>query len=65
MNAKTYHLVTMVVFGLVALLQFLRMFLGWPVSIGGVAVPMFASTIAFVVAGGLATWAFLLMRKSG
>jgi uncharacterized PurR-regulated membrane protein YhhQ (DUF165 family) len=63
MNDKNYLMATMVVFDLMALLQLLRLFMGWPVNIGGVEVPMLASVVAFVVASALAVWAFVLLRK--
>jgi hypothetical protein len=42
------------VLAVVALLQLLRMVLGWEVEIQGHSMPMWLSLIAFVVAGGLA-----------
>ena len=42
------------VFSLVALGQLLRVLLGWEVMIQGHAIPIWASGIAFGVAGGLA-----------
>jgi hypothetical protein len=53
-----YALVSGSVFGLVALLQAIRAFNQWPVQVGPFAVPIWFSWIAFVVAGGLAIWAF-------
>lgn len=51
---KPFTTVAVVVFGLVALLQLLRVVSGWEVIVNGVAVPIWASGVAFVVAGGLA-----------
>ncbi len=43
-----------------ALLQLLRLALGWPAAIAGLAVPMWLSGLAVLVTGGLAAWAFRL-----
>ncbi|HVE48875.1 MAG TPA: hypothetical protein VNG69_04555 [Casimicrobiaceae bacterium] len=51
---KPFTTVAVLVFGLVALLQLLRFVSGWEVTVAGVAVPIWASGVAFVVAGGLA-----------
>ena len=42
------------VLALVALVQLLRLILGWDVVVHGHAVPMWFSFVALVVAGGLA-----------
>lgn len=39
---------------LIALLQLLRFLLGWEITVQGMAVPLWASAVAFVVAAGLA-----------
>lgn len=51
---KPFTVISIVVFSLVAILQLTRLVLGWEVSINGVAIPLWASGIAFIVAGGLA-----------
>ena len=51
---KPFTVISIVVFSLVAILQAIRVVQGWEVSINGVAIPVWASGIAFVVAGGLA-----------
>ena len=58
---KPFTTVAVVVFSLVALLQLLRVTLGWEVSVGGVIIPYWASLIACVVA---ATLAFMLWRET-
>jgi len=50
-----------VVLGIVAVLQAARFLAGWPVSIGGVVVPVWASA-AFALAAGLL--AVLVWRES-
>ena len=51
---KPFTTIAVVVFSLVALLQLLRVLLGWEVVIEGVHIPIWVSVIAFVVAAGLA-----------
>ena len=58
---KPFTTVAVVVFALVAVLQLLRVVLGWEVTINGVSIPLWASGVAFVVA---ATLAFMLSRES-
>jgi len=53
MNIKTFSLVAGVVFGVVAVIQILRIVMGWDVMIGGWAVPIWFSWIAAPVAGFL------------
>jgi len=44
----------MILFGLIALMHLLRMVYGTEVVVGSMMVPMWASALGFVVAGGLA-----------
>jgi hypothetical protein len=60
MNDKLFHLIAGTVFALVALLQALRIYMGWSVVIGGWSAPMWISWIAIVVAGGLSYFASTL-----
>ena len=53
MNQRTFTIIASAIFGVVALLHVLRIFLGWPAVIGGWTVPMWLSWIGLVVAGGL------------
>jgi hypothetical protein len=54
MDEKRFSLVAGIIFALVALLHLVRIFMEWPVLIGHWSIPMWASWIALVVAGGLA-----------
>jgi hypothetical protein len=54
---KPFTAVAVFVFSLVALLQLLRVTLGWEVTVNGILIPIWASVIACVVA---ATLAFML-----
>ncbi len=51
---KPFTVVAAVVLLLVSLLQLLRLVLGWAITIDGVAIPLWASGVALVVAAGLA-----------
>jgi hypothetical protein len=51
---KPFTHLAVAVFALVALIQLVRVVLGWDVSIAGVAIPAWASVIAFLVAAMLA-----------
>jgi hypothetical protein len=53
MTVKSYCTLAAAVFALIALLQLARAVLGWPVTVTGHSVPLWASWIAFVVAGAL------------
>jgi hypothetical protein len=57
---KLFHLIAGTIFALVALLQALRIYMGWPVVIGGWSAPMWVSWIAIVVAGSLSYFALTL-----
>ena len=58
---KPFTTVAVVVFALVALLQLLRVALGWEVVVNGMSVPLWASVVAAAVA---ATLAFMLLRET-
>ena len=51
---KPFTLVAVVVLSVVSVLQLLRLTLGWEITINGIAIPLWASGVAFVVAAGLA-----------
>ena len=58
---KPFTTVAVVVFSLVALLQLLRVVLGWEITVNGILIPLWASVIACVVA---ATLALMLWRET-
>ncbi len=58
-----YVVVSGVLFGVIAVLQAVRALNQWPVHVAGIDVPMWASWVAVVVAGGLCVWAFRSGRK--
>ena len=51
---KPFSSIAAVVFGLVALMQLLRLVLGWSIVINGFSIPLWASAVACLVAAGLA-----------
>jgi hypothetical protein len=51
---KPFTLAAVAVFSIVALVQLLRLLMGWEVTIQGFVVPLRASGVAVVVAAGLA-----------
>ena len=58
---KPFTFIAVVVFSLVALLQLLRVALGWDVTVNGVLIPPWASIVACAVAAALA---FMLAREA-
>ena len=61
---KPFTAIAVVVFSLVALLQLVRVISGWEVTVNRLAIPMWASVIALVVAVGLATMLWREARPS-
>jgi hypothetical protein len=64
MTHKLYLRIAGAIFGVVAILHVLRLFLGWSVVIGGYTFPVWPSWIGPFVAGFLAYEGFRLSRKS-
>jgi hypothetical protein len=58
MTAKNYCRLAAAIFTIVAVLQLARAVLGWDVTIATFVLPIWASWIAFVVAGVLAWLGF-------
>jgi|KBSMisStandDraft_5_1062788.scaffolds.fasta_scaffold95507_3 hypothetical protein len=57
---KPFTTIAVFVFALVALIQALRIVLGWDITVNGISIPPWASVIAVVVA---ATLAFKVWRE--
>lgn len=53
-----YQVVSGTVFALVAAGQLTRALAGWPAQVGTFDIPVWFSYVAFVVAAGLAAWAY-------
>jgi len=62
MNASSYARLAAIVFAIVAILQLARAVAGWPIAIGTVEAPVWASWVACVVAGILAWLGFSASR---
>jgi len=60
---KPFATTAVVVFSLIALMQFLRFILRWEITVNGVIVPVWLSGIACVIAGGLALMLWREMRQ--
>lgn len=61
---RTYVLVTVVFFDIIATAQLVRLVLGWPVVIAGLDIPVWASGIAVLVAGSLGVWGMRQLSAS-
>lgn len=57
---KPFTTLAVLVFSLVALLQVLRLALGWEITVNGIHIPLWASAVAAVIA---ATLAFKVWRE--
>jgi hypothetical protein len=56
--SNKYVVVSGAFFGVIAVLQAVRALNQWPVHVGNLEIPVWASWIATVVAGSLCAWAF-------
>jgi hypothetical protein len=61
---RTYLQISGTLFGLIALGHLLRLFRHWPVDLAGQSVPLWASWVGLVLAGGLSIWALRLVRAA-
>jgi len=55
---RRYALVSGVFFSLLALVQLTRAIMRWPVQVDGLAIPVWVSAVAFLIASTFAVWAF-------
>jgi hypothetical protein len=62
---RRYVLVSGFFLALLAAVQLLRLVLGWPVTVAGVSIPVWASAVAALFAGVLAFWAFRVNAQEG
>jgi hypothetical protein len=51
---KPFTVAAVIIFAIVAVVHLLRFVLGWNANIAGTEIPMWASVVALVIAGGLA-----------
>jgi hypothetical protein len=61
---RRYVAVSGAFFSLIALVQLTRAVMGWPVQVAAVTVPVWASGIAFLIAGSFAVWSFRASKGS-
>ena len=59
---RAYIQISGAVFGIIALAHLLRLFRHWPIDLAGHMVPLWASWLGLLLAGGLSVWALRLMR---
>lgn len=62
---KPFTTIAVVIFALVAVVHLIRLFTGWEIIVNGYAIPIWASFVALIVAGGLAVmiWREARARK--
>jgi hypothetical protein len=58
---KPFTTIAIVIFSLMAALHVLRLIFGWEAVIDGLVIPMWASVVGIIIAGGLAV---MLWRES-
>ena len=61
---RTYLQISGTLFGLIAVGHLLRLFRHWPVDVAGYTVPLWASWVGLLVAGGLGVSALRLVRAT-
>ena len=64
MTIRTYCMLAAAIFALIALLQLIRIMMGWSVTLNGVDVPFWASWIAVIVAAALSFVGFRAAMRS-
>jgi hypothetical protein len=64
-SEKSFLSIVGVLFGLGAVAHLLRLVMGWPIVLGGWAVPVWVSWLGLLLAGFLAYEAFRLASRSG
>src|SRR5258708_7378767 len=64
MTIRTFCMLAAAIFALIALLQLIRIVMGWSVTLNGVDVPFWASWIAVTVAGALSFVGFRAAMRS-
>ena len=61
---RAYVYITGVIFGVVTLAHALRLIMGWPIELAGLAIPVWMSWLGILVAGALCAWAFRLVGRA-
>ena len=60
---KPFTTIAIVIFTLIALLHILRLFFGWEVIVNQIVIPIWASVLGLIIAGGLAIMLWLESRQ--
>ena len=63
MDQRTFSITAGVIFALMALIHLARIYWGWPIVVGSQSVPMWASWMGLVIAGGLAYFGLRAARR--
>jgi hypothetical protein len=63
MKARTYLLISGVIFGLVCLGHLLRVVFNWPLVIGALEVPMAVSWMGMIITAGLVVWVIAMLTR--
>jgi hypothetical protein len=61
---RRYEQVSGLFFAILAVVQLTRVIAGWQVHVATIAVPVWASVVAFLVAGSFAVWALRATRRA-
>jgi hypothetical protein len=64
MSSRTYLVISGAVFGIVAVLHFLRVVNGWAVVVGSWSAPMWISWLGTLGPAVLCVWAFRLASRT-
>ena len=63
MNPKNYSRLASAIFGIVALLQLVRVLLAWEITLNGIPIPLFVSGVAAFVALMMAWLSYNASRR--
>ena len=63
MQVRAYLLMSAAIFGLVTLGHAGRLFFHWPLHLGGIDIPMWASWFGVLGPGALSAWGFAAARR--
>jgi hypothetical protein len=63
MKARTYLLISGVIFGLVCLGHLLRVVFNWPLVIGALEVPMAVSWMGMIITAGMVVWVIAMLTR--
>ena len=60
---KPFCVIAALILGLIALVQLLRLLLGWSVVVNGFSIPLWVSAVACVVAAGISVMVWREARR--